>query len=105
MPYTDRQAALAAAIDARRDELIALTQDLIRIPTVNPPGENYLGICEYVRNRLARRGYSTEMVRAEGTPGDSDKYPRWNVVARREGAFPGETVHFTARSTGAAPAT
>ncbi len=94
MPYTDRQAALAAEIDARRDDLIALTQDLVRIPTVNPPGEAYLEVCEYVRNRLAWRGFLTQMVRAEGTPGDSDKYPRWNVVARREGAFPGETVHF-----------
>src|SRR5215217_469883 len=94
MTYTDRQAALAAAIDARRDDLIALTQDLVRIPTVNPPGEAYLEVCEYVRNRLSRRGFLTQMVRAEGTPGDSDKYPRWNVIARREGGLPGETVHF-----------
>ncbi len=28
------------------------------------------------------------------TPGDSDKYPRWNLVARREGAGSGECVHF-----------
>lgn len=94
MTHTDRQAVLSAAIDARRDDLIALTQDLIRIPTVNPPGEAYLEICEYVHRRLARRGWLTELVRAEGTPGDSEKYPRWNVIARREGAFPGETVHF-----------
>ena len=33
-------------------------------------------------------------VRAEGTPGDSDRYPRWNLVARREGARPGPCVHF-----------
>ncbi len=33
-------------------------------------------------------------MRAEGTPGDSDPHPRWNVVARREGTVPGETVHF-----------
>ncbi|RYE78818.1 MAG: acetylornithine deacetylase/succinyl-diaminopimelate desuccinylase family protein, partial [Hyphomicrobiales bacterium] len=94
MHYPDRQAVLSAEIDARRDDLIALTQDLIRIPTVNPPGEAYLEICEYVQRRLAARGFSTQMVRAEGTPGDSDKYPRWNVVARKEGALPGETVHF-----------
>jgi succinyl-diaminopimelate desuccinylase len=94
MPYTDRQAAFSAEIDARRDDLIALTQDLIRIPTINPPGEAYLEICEYVQKRLSRRGFTTQMVRAEGTPGDSDRYPRWNVVARREGAFPGDTVHF-----------
>src|SRR6218665_2834140 len=89
-----RRDALRAAIDSRRDDLIALTQDLIRIPTVNPPGNAYLEICEYLRTRLGRRGYAVELVRAEGKPGDSDAYPRWNVVARREGRHPGETVHF-----------
>ena len=33
-------------------------------------------------------------MRAKGTPGDSDKYPRWNVVARKEGAHRGQCVHF-----------
>ena len=33
-------------------------------------------------------------MRAEGTPGDSDRYPRWNVIARREGRRPGPCVHF-----------
>lgn len=86
--------ALLAAIDCRRDELVALTQDLVRIPTLNPPGEAYLEICEYLGRRLQSRGFAIEMVRAEGAPGDSDKYPRWNVVARREGTHPGECVHF-----------
>lgn len=90
----DLKPRLAAEIDARRDELIALTQDLIRIPTVNPPGEGYLEICEYLARRLKKRGYAVELIRAEGKPGDSDRHPRWNVVARREGRSPGETVHF-----------
>jgi succinyl-diaminopimelate desuccinylase len=90
----DLKPRVTAEIDARRDDLIALTQDLIRIPTVNPPGERYLEICEYLAQRLKKRGYAIELVRAEGKPGDSEKYPRWNVVARREGAQLGETVHF-----------
>lgn len=85
---------LNTLIDARRDELIALTQDLIRLPTLNPPGDNYLEICEYLLNRLEARGFDVEMIRAEGAPGDSDIYPRWNVVARREGGSSGECVHF-----------
>jgi succinyl-diaminopimelate desuccinylase len=89
-----RRDRLRAEIDNRRDDLVALTRDLIRIPTVNPPGEAYLEICEYLRKRLARRGYAVELIRAEGKPGDSDRYPRWNLIARREGAFPGECVHF-----------
>ena len=85
---------LLSEIASRRDDLILLTQDLIRIPTLNPPGENYRDICEFLERRLTKHGFSTEMVRAYGTPGDSDKYPRWNLVARREGAGSGECVHF-----------
>ncbi|OUS07621.1 succinyl-diaminopimelate desuccinylase [Rhodobacterales bacterium 52_120_T64] len=90
----DKTAEFTVRIDAARDDLIALTQDLIRIPTLNPPGNNYLEICEYLARRMTKRGFEVEMIRAYGTPGDSDKYPRWNVVARREGAHPGECVHF-----------
>ena len=91
---TDLQARLAAEITARRDDLIALTQDLIRIPTLNPPGENYREICDYLDRRLLRSGFHTQLVRAVGSPGDSDRYPRWNIVARRDGARAGECVHF-----------
>ena len=85
---------LTAEIEARRDDLIALCQDLIRIPTLNPPGENYREICDYLDRRLLKSGFHTELLRAEGAKGDSAKYPRWNIVARREGTRPGECVHF-----------
>ncbi len=91
---TDAKHRLAAEIDARRDDLIALTQDLIRIPTVNPPGDNYREICDYLARRLSKGGYHVELIRADGKPGDSDEHPRWNVVARREGKGRGDTVHF-----------
>ncbi len=89
---------LADAITAKRDDLIALTQDLIRMPTLNPPGQDYLLICEYLDRRLRAHGFTTELIRAFGTPGDSDKYPRWNIVARREGTQPGECVHFNSHT-------
>ncbi len=85
---------LSARILSKKDDLIALTQDLIRIPTLNPPGENYREICGYLADRLARSGFEVQLIRAEGTPGDSRKYPRWNVVARREATTSGECVHF-----------
>ncbi len=81
-------------IDRRRDDLIALTQDLIRIPTLNPPGRHYREICDYLAERLAHRGFAIELIRAHDAPGDCDAYPRWNLVARRAGASPGECVHF-----------
>ncbi len=79
---------------ARRDDLIALTQDLIRIPTLNPPGECYRDICEFLAARLKPQGFEVQLIRAHDTPGDSDRYPRWNLVARREGTRPGSCVHF-----------
>ncbi|MDV7144637.1 acetylornithine deacetylase/succinyl-diaminopimelate desuccinylase family protein [Tropicimonas sp. TH_r6] len=90
----DIDTRLAAAIEARRDELISLTQDLIRIPTLNPPGRNYREICDYLDGRFSEQGFQVELVRAEGALADSDRYPRWNIVARREGRISGETVHF-----------
>ncbi len=89
---------IATEIDARRDDLVALTQDLIRIPTVNPPGREYRTICDYLESRLKPQGFDCTLVRAEGAPGDSDRYPRWNIVARREGGFAGETVHFNSHT-------
>ena len=90
----DKINQILGEIDSRRDDLISLTQELIRIPTLNPPGENYREICEFLSTRLQNSGFGIELVRAKGTPGDSDKYPRWNVVARREGAHRGQCVHF-----------
>ena len=85
---------LMQAITDRRDDLIALTQDLIRIPTLNPPGALYRDICDYLDRRLRKSGFATQLIRAHGTPGDSDAYPRWNIVARRDGTRAGECVHF-----------
>ncbi|MFA8384962.1 MAG: acetylornithine deacetylase/succinyl-diaminopimelate desuccinylase family protein [Pelagibaca sp.] len=85
-------------IDDARDDLIALTQELIRIPTLNPPGENYAAICDLLDSRLTRSGFETTWVRAEGAPGDSDCYPRWNIVARHEGSRPGPCVHFNSHT-------
>ena len=82
------------AIDRRRDELVELTRQLIRFPTINPPGEAYRPCAEFIGRRLQARGFSVEYVHAAGTPGDSADYPRINVIARREGAAPGPCVHF-----------
>jgi succinyl-diaminopimelate desuccinylase len=85
---------LLAAVDARTDDLVALTADLIRFPTINPPGEAYRPCAEYVGERLRGLGFETEFVRGEGAPGDSHRYPRVNVVARFDGRSLGPCVHF-----------
>ena len=67
------------------DEIVALTQALIRFPTINPPGEAYQPCAEFLGRRLSGHGFAVNYVRAAGTPGDSERYPRINVIARREG--------------------
>ena len=95
MPHSP---SLSDAIDAKRDELIALTRDLIRIPTLNPPGAYYRQICDYLDRRLTAHGFATHLIRATGTPGDSETFPRWNIIARRDGARPGDCVHFNSHT-------
>ncbi len=85
---------LFARIDGRRDELTALARDLVRIPTVNPPGDAYTPCAELIGRRLAARGFRVEYLRGIGAPGDSDRHPRTNVVARVEGRGAGPCVHF-----------
>ncbi|MDA1239026.1 MAG: succinyl-diaminopimelate desuccinylase, partial [Proteobacteria bacterium] len=89
---------LTKRINSKRDDLIKLTQDLIRIPTLNPPGKNYREACEFLDARLSKSGFETEMIRAVGSPGDTDKYPRWNIVARKDGRRKGECVHFNSHT-------
>ena len=91
---TDRLEALDRAVASRRDDLVALTVDLVRFATVNPPGDAYEPCAQFIGERMRRSGFAIEHVRARGTPGDCDAYPRTNVIARRDGAAPGPTVHF-----------
>jgi len=86
--------ALMRRIESKRDEIVALTDDLVRIPTVNPPGDAYAACAELVGERLRRSGYAVEYVRAKGVRGDSARYPRTNVIGRLAGASPGSCVHF-----------
>ena len=94
----DRVQSLFESVDARRDQLVETTVDLLKIPTFNPPGDNYLEICEHIEARLQPSGFESIKLRAEGALGDSDKYPRWNVIARHEGVRPGPCVHFNAHT-------
>ena len=52
---------MLAAVDALEPELVELLQALIRIPTVNPPGEAYEDFVAAFRARLDHYGYTTEV--------------------------------------------
>jgi succinyl-diaminopimelate desuccinylase len=85
---------LFTRIELQRDALVELTRELVRFPTVNPPGEAYEPCARHLGNRLNRAGFEVTYIRAEGAIGDSERHPRLNVVARHEGHGPGPCVHF-----------
>ena len=71
---------LFAQVDAQREEIIALEQTLVRIPSVNsgfmPTGDE-TPVCEYIRDWLAEDGIESEILGR--TP------ERGNILARIEG--------------------
>ena len=81
-------------MEEKREDLVNLTRELVQIPTTNPPGDNYPACTDYLEKRLTKRGFECKQYRAKGTPGDTDNYPRMNIVARIEGSGPGPCVHF-----------
>ena len=72
---------LFAQVEAQREEIIALEQALVRIPSVNtgfmPTGDE-TPVCEYIRDWLAEDGISSEIL---GRTPD-----RGNIIARIEGS-------------------
>jgi succinyl-diaminopimelate desuccinylase len=86
--------ALFERIDGQREALVDLARGLIRIPTVNPPGDAYEACARHLGERLEHEGFTVIYLRAEGAHGDSERHPRQNVIARIEGRGPGPCVHF-----------
>ena len=80
-------------IDGLRDEVVAFTSELIRIPTVNPPGENYEDCARFIGGRLLACGFEVEYHAAEGRPEHTRAHPRLNVVGTRPGSGSGPVVH------------
>jgi succinyl-diaminopimelate desuccinylase len=85
---------LFARIDGQREALVELTRELVQFPTVNPPGEAYKPCVRHLGHRLSRAGFDVSYIRAEGAIGDSERYPRVNMIARYQGRGPGPCVHF-----------
>jgi len=83
---------IIAEIDRAQDEIVALTCDLVRIPTVNPPGEEYDACAHFLGDFLKRRAFEIEYVEAEGRPEHTARYPRVNVIGSRRGGS-GPVVH------------
>jgi succinyl-diaminopimelate desuccinylase len=82
-----------AAVDEATDEIVAFTADLIRIPTVNPPGDHYSDCAERIGARLADFAFDVEYHAAEGRPEHTRHHPRINVIGTRRGRSERPNVH------------
>jgi succinyl-diaminopimelate desuccinylase len=81
-----------AEVDRATEEIVQLTADLVRIPTINPPGEDYEACAHFLGDFLKRRAFDIEYVAADGRPEHTPRFPRVNVIATRRGG-PGPLVH------------
>ena len=72
----DLRAVLTQALETRKGAMLEFCQDLIRIPTENPPGTHYRECTGRIRFELDRLGLAHEMVEA---PGYGD-LPRFNLL-------------------------
>ena len=90
----DPRDRVLASVDALADEVVDFTAELVRLPTVNPPGEGYEECARVIGGRLKRGGFAVEYLPAEGRPEHTRSHPRLNVVGTRPGRGRGPVVHF-----------
>lgn len=88
------QDRVSRSVEEIADEMIAFLQDLIRVPTVNPPGDSYVAGAELIGGQLKKFGYQTHYIAAEGLTEHTAKHPRVNVMGRMEGLVPRPNLHF-----------
>ena len=80
-----------AAVEALHDEIVDLTTRLVRIPTVNPPGERYPEAARLLGTTRRGFGYTVEEIAPDEARAG---YPRVNVVGRLEGMRARPVLHF-----------
>jgi len=78
------------------DDMVAFTQELVRIATVNPPGDGYARCAEVIARKLREFGYTVETLPAEGLPEHTPEHPRLNVIGTLSAANANRntTLHF-----------
>ncbi|MFX1300706.1 MAG: M20 family metallopeptidase, partial [Promethearchaeota archaeon] len=82
------QKKIFKAVEEKRERLVSLLEDLIRIPTVVPPGNNYKDMVQYLKPIFRSLGYTTEHVIIPSKEIEKIPYPlegpRVNLVARHD---------------------
>ena len=82
-----------AEVDEAADELVDFTRRLVRIPTVNPPGDRYLDAAELIGSTLESHGFEVRRLTPVDRPEHSSAHPRVNVLGALPGTAPRPGVH------------
>jgi len=93
MPTPRDADRVAATVEAATDEIVDFTAAMIRVPTVNPPGEWYPDCARLIGDRLQACGFAVDYHAAEGRPEHTQDHPRLNVVGRSAGRSAHPNVH------------
>ena len=77
-----------AEVDRAADEIVDFAARLVRIPTVNPPGEDYEACANVIGDQLRAHGAEVQLLPAIGRHEHTPQHPRINVVGRHDGTGP-----------------
>jgi succinyl-diaminopimelate desuccinylase len=93
MPDAAAIERVLAAVDDAADEAVEFTSDLIRIPTINPPGDAYDECARFIGHRLEQFTFEPEYHIADGLPEHTPRHPRINVLGVRPGRSARPALH------------
>ena len=94
--------SLSTYIDRHSRDLLTHLRELVRIPTVNPPGAHYQAIAAHLGRQLKRQGLETRLFPIPAAtlkktlPPEQLAYPRTNVLGRLQSPGARRTLHFNA---------
>lgn len=83
MTQVDR---VCAEVESARDEIVAFAADLVRVPSVNPPGEAYEPCARVLGDRLRALGCEVRYLPPVDRPEHTARHPRMNVVGVKTGS-------------------
>jgi succinyl-diaminopimelate desuccinylase len=93
LAMTSARERVLKEVGALADEAAAFTAEMVRIPTVNPPGDVYEDCARLIGGRLRDFGFEVQYIAAEGRPEHTATHPRVNVMGVRAGEGRGPVVH------------
>ena len=96
---------LLSQIDDMREEIIRFTQEIVKIPTVNPPGDHYPKCAELIGKQLEELGLEVELI--EVPESILEKFNlegrRINVIGTLKGTSRRPVLHFNGHYDVVAP--